>query len=134
APAARMTRSTRILLGVCAVLALISLATGVALFTGAFPAARNVAQAQSQPAPGSDATPNNPAANGPATNGPAANSPAANGAANGTANSGAQQPQPKVTRQETFEDWIFTCVENPADTKERCAIAQQLSQADTGRG
>lgn len=43
------------------------------------------------------------------------------------------EAQAKVVARETFGDWIHICEERAADGQRRCAISQQLSDANTKR-
>lgn len=95
----------RILLSVFLILLAASAAAGVAVFTGAI----SIAQ-QSAPVPSPR----------PAT----ASAPAASG------NQAAPQQQARVTKQETYGDWIYRCVDT-GNKAVRCSISQQLSHAQT---
>jgi invasion protein IalB len=98
----------RVLLSFFFALLVISIAAGVALFTGAI----SIAQ-QDPPVP--------------------APNPGIVGAPPATASVAAAPPQgqPKVVKSETYGDWVYGCVEQ-ADTKEvRCSISQRLADAES---
>ena len=44
----------------------------------------------------------------------------------GAASAAQNRPQPKVVKQETYGDWVSTCLEAPQSKEVRCSIAQQL--------
>jgi len=47
---------------------------------------------------------------------------------------GTAEPTPpltKVVKEETFGDWLYTCVEPPGGDPIRCAISQEISRAET---
>jgi invasion protein IalB len=102
----------RILIGVFLFLLAVTTAAAVALFTGA------ISIAQQPPIP----TPN-PGA--PAAAQTAA--PAAGGQQQ-------QRPQPRVTKQETYGDWAYVCLESPQDKSVRCSITQQLADEKSKQG
>jgi invasion protein IalB len=59
---------------------------------------------------------------------PQAAAPSAGSAA--PAGATAQQPappQPVVTKRETYEDWIYACIQSPGSPDIRCSISQRLS-------
>jgi invasion protein IalB len=82
----------------------VAVVVGIVVFTGVLsPSAQAPAPAASPAAP--------PQAVAPA--GAAAQRPA--------------QPQPVVTKQETYEDWIYACLQSPGSPDIRCSISQRLS-------
>jgi invasion protein IalB len=49
-----------------------------------------------------------------------------------TGQAAAPTPKPIITKNQTFGDWIFTCVkQQQSDAKSQCSIAQQLSDSNT---
>ena len=38
-----------------------------------------------------------------------------------------QRPQPTVTKQESYGDWAYVCLQDPESKAERCSISQQLA-------
>jgi invasion protein IalB len=98
----------RILLSLFLALVVISIAAGVALFTGAI----SIAQPESP----------SPAVNLGAASTPPGSVPVA---------SAAPQGQPKVINTATYGDWIYGCVEQPETKEVRCSISQRLSDAES---
>lgn len=45
-----------------------------------------------------------------------------------------QQPQLNIVKNEPIGDWVYFCVQPPNGDPVRCAISQQLNNADTGAG
>lgn len=99
------------LLAFLVVLVLIAGGAGAAWYFGVFSGPRGGAQQAANLAPGA---------------GPAQQQVAQAAAANPSA------PQPTVLRRETFEDWIFACVQLPNSQEQRCGISQQLSHSESG--
>ena len=96
----------RMLISMFFALLVVSIAAGVALFSGAI----SIAQ-QDPPVP-----PANPGvASAPQAGGPVATTP--------------PQDQPKVVKSETYGDWIYGCLEQPQTKEVRCSISQRLSDA-----
>jgi invasion protein IalB len=65
---------------------------------------------------------------------PTAQQPAAQGGAAATqaAGTAVEQPQPVVTKTQTYGDWIYSCIKRqPTDTAVQCSIVQQLSDAQS---
>jgi invasion protein IalB len=109
----------RFLWAVIGLLVVVSAGIGVSFFTGAI----------------SIAQPTAPAAAPTPTLRPAAGTQqqGGNAAAQQTGNSQAADNAPKavVTKNQTFGDWIYTCVKAQPDAKEQCSIVQQLSETST---
>jgi invasion protein IalB len=121
----RQKRSSRGLVGflwaLVVVLAVAAIGIGVSFFTGAISIAQPTAPA-AVPAPTL-----RPAQ---ATGGQAG--AAANGQAGAAQQAAAEPPKPIVTKNQTFGDWIYTCVKaKEADTTAQCSIVQQLSDSST---
>lgn len=43
----------------------------------------------------------------------------------------APAPQPRITKRETYGDWIFLCDESPRSGRERCSLVQSIANAQT---
>lgn len=113
----------RILVGILVFLILVAAGLGAAIMTGTI----STVTAQ---APGAA-----PEAAAPAAPRPRPATPSAPGAAQapaGAAATPANAPQPKVVKNETYGDWVYTCVEAPGGNGAvSCGISQQISQSDT---
>src|SRR3990167_8748949 len=98
----------RALLSFFFALLVVSIAAGIALFTGAI----SIAQ-QDPPVP----APNPGVAAPPPAPAPVASAP--------------PQNQPKLVKKETYGDWIYGCLEHPETKETRCSISQRLSDAES---
>ena len=98
----------RALLSFFFALLVVSIAAGIALFTGAI----SIAQ-QDPPVP----APNPGVAAAPPAAVPVASAP--------------PQNQPKVVKTETYGDWVYGCVEQPETKDVRCSISQRLADAES---
>jgi len=119
--------STKLLLGIFALLLAITAVAAVAFFSGAL---QTIAQ-QDPPVPRT-----NPSSSGPSSSGqPTAQAPQGGpqqGQAAGAApQQAANRPQPVETKRQAYGDWIYRCLQNPENQEVRCSILQELSNSQT---
>ncbi|WP_244606567.1 invasion associated locus B family protein [Arsenicitalea aurantiaca] len=116
----------RIVMGLGAVLAVVGIGVGAAVYTGVLPLpeqAGGVQPAQAQSA----GTPPVPAARPETSPAPAAQA----GTPAGAMATAAPNPnQPRVLSEETFGDWVKVCL-GVSETEQRCSISQQLADSQS---
>jgi invasion protein IalB len=119
-PSRRQPFQMKFLLGFLVALVVVASGLGAAMYMGAVSTAQPQRTAQAE-----ESAPVPRVAPGPAP------APAGGAAPAATAPGDATTPQPKVTKKETYGDWIYSCVELPDNGATPCAIAQQISNAQT---
>ena len=113
----------KILLGVAIFVLVLAAGTAVALYTGMFPTGSSNAAVTGGSSP-------QPAASTPSAR--PSSQPGAQAQAGAPQSPAAQSgPQPQVTKQEAYGDWVFTCVALPDGSNQRCSIVQQISDSNT---
>jgi invasion protein IalB len=129
-PARKQRNQMKFLVAILVALIVVAIGLGAAIYIQTTSGSRaSHLAAGSSPAP--TATPAPPATTStlkptltqaPANGAPAADAPAAGAA---------PPPQPKIVKQQTFGDWIYSCIELPNNGGTSCGIAQQISIAKT---
>ncbi len=114
----------KFLVAILVALVVVAVGLGAAIYvqtTSVGDPARLVSGTPATPAPALNPTlAQAPAGNAPLPAAPAPETP-----------SDAAPPPPKVLKQQTFGDWIYSCVELPGTAATSCGIAQQISVAKT---
>ncbi len=126
-PVHRRRNHMKFLVAILVALIIVAVGLGAAIYIQTTSTARapRVA-ASSPPAPATTPAPAPaPTLKPTLTQAPAGNAPAAPNA------NGQPPPQPKVVKQETYGDWIYSCIELPNNGGTACGIAQQISVAKT---